>query len=81
LSPANKKPSKIDLIHEAVRETAALVRSSIEELGGEADLWGNPDFPIVYGRLAGASPKTPIMYGMYDSGWRRSSMKSHFSGR
>jgi acetylornithine deacetylase/succinyl-diaminopimelate desuccinylase-like protein len=35
-------------------------------LGGVAELWGNTDFPIVFGRLNGSGPKTLIVYGMYD---------------
>ncbi|MBN2123058.1 MAG: M20/M25/M40 family metallo-hydrolase [Deltaproteobacteria bacterium] len=51
---------------EGIRETAEQVREFILEIGGEASLWGNPNFPIVYGRVRGASPRTLIVYGMYD---------------
>ena len=60
---------------EGIPDTAVLVKSFIEELGGEACLWGNPDFPIVFGRLDQQAPKTLVIYGMYDvqpaeeSGW------------
>ncbi len=49
-----------------IRETAELIQGFIEELGGKATLWGNPAFPIVYGRLSGESARTLIVYGMYD---------------
>jgi acetylornithine deacetylase/succinyl-diaminopimelate desuccinylase-like protein len=51
---------------EGIVETASLVRDFIEELGGEASFAGDPSFPIVYGRMAGASAPTLIIYGMYD---------------
>ena len=51
---------------EGIRETAEWVRHSIEELGGEVDFWGNPSFPIVFGRLDRGLPETLIIYGMYD---------------
>ena len=51
---------------EGIRETAEWLKDFIESLGGEASFWGNSSFPIVYGRLRGASQKTLIIYGMYD---------------
>jgi len=51
---------------EGIRETAEWVKDMIEELGGEVFLKGHPDFPIVFGRVRGASPKTLVVYGMYD---------------
>ena len=51
---------------EGIRETAEWVRGSIEVLGGEATFWGDPAFPVVFGRVNGNSEKTLIVYGMYD---------------
>lgn len=51
---------------EGIAETAALVKSFIEEIGGTASRWGNPDFPVVYGRLDSGAARTLIVYGMYD---------------
>jgi acetylornithine deacetylase/succinyl-diaminopimelate desuccinylase-like protein len=51
---------------EGIRETAEWIGRSIEELGGKVAFWGNPSFPIVYGRLDKGYPKTLIIYGMYD---------------
>ena len=51
---------------EGVRETAQIVKSFIEEIGGEASLWGDPSAPIVFGRLDRGAPRTLIIYGMYD---------------
>jgi acetylornithine deacetylase/succinyl-diaminopimelate desuccinylase-like protein len=49
-----------------IRETAAMVKAFIEEIGGSAALWGDPSYPIVYGRFDGGHPNTLIVYGMYD---------------
>ncbi len=51
---------------EGIPETAELIKSFIEDIGGKATFWGNPKFPIVYGRLGTDYPKTLIVYGMYD---------------
>jgi acetylornithine deacetylase/succinyl-diaminopimelate desuccinylase-like protein len=51
---------------EGIRETAQWVGSFIQEVGGEVTFWGNPSFPIVYGRLDKGYPRTLIIYGMYD---------------
>ena len=51
---------------EGIRETAQWIGSWIEELGGEVTLWGDPSYPIVFGRLNRGKPKTLIVYGMYD---------------
>lgn len=51
---------------EGIRETAEWIRSFIEALGGRAMLWGDPSFPVVYGRIDNGAPKTLIVYGMYD---------------
>ena len=60
------RQKSISVTGEGIRETAAWLKDFIEALGGEASFWGNPSFPIVYGRLHGASQKTLIVYGMYD---------------
>lgn len=51
---------------EGIRETGEWVGSWIEELGGNVTLWGDPSYPIVFGRLDRGKPKTLIVYGMYD---------------
>ena len=51
---------------ERIRETAELIGRSIDKVGGKVTFWGNPSFPIVYGRLDKGCPKTLIIYGMYD---------------
>jgi acetylornithine deacetylase/succinyl-diaminopimelate desuccinylase-like protein len=60
------RQKSISATGEGIRETAEQVRGFIEKLGGEVTLWGNPSFPIVFGRLNGNSQKTLIVYGMYD---------------
>jgi acetylornithine deacetylase/succinyl-diaminopimelate desuccinylase-like protein len=51
---------------EGIRETALLVRSFIEEIGGTVRFQGDPAYPIVYGTVDRNLPKTLIIYGMYD---------------
>jgi len=51
---------------EGIRETSGWIKHYIEELGGKVVLWGNPSFPIVYGRMNRGCPMTLIVYGMYD---------------
>jgi acetylornithine deacetylase/succinyl-diaminopimelate desuccinylase-like protein len=51
---------------EGIRETAAIVKGFIEELGGAVRYGGTEDFPIVYGRVDAGRPRTLIVYGMYD---------------
>ncbi len=60
------RQKSISATGEGIRETAEMVKSFIEELGGTVSLWGNSSSPIVYGRLNGSSEKTLIVYGMYD---------------
>jgi acetylornithine deacetylase/succinyl-diaminopimelate desuccinylase-like protein len=60
------RQKSVSVTGEGIRETAEWLKGFIEKLGGEASFWGNPSFPIVYGRLHGASQKTLIVYGMYD---------------
>jgi acetylornithine deacetylase/succinyl-diaminopimelate desuccinylase-like protein len=51
---------------EGIREAAQWLKSALEHLGGSVVLWGNPAFPIVYGRLGNSHRKTLVVYGMYD---------------
>ena len=69
------KQKSISTTGEGIVETAAWIRSFIEEIGGRTTFWGDPSFPIVFGRLDVGAPRTMIIYGMYDvqpadeSGW------------
>jgi acetylornithine deacetylase/succinyl-diaminopimelate desuccinylase-like protein len=60
------RQKSISATGEGIRETAQMVRGFITEIGGHAELCGNPDFPVVYGGVQGKSEKTLIVYGMYD---------------
>jgi acetylornithine deacetylase/succinyl-diaminopimelate desuccinylase-like protein len=60
------RQKSISATGEGVRETAQIVQSFIEEIGGEVTLWGDPSAPIVFGRLDKRAPRTLIIYGMYD---------------
>lgn len=51
---------------DGIVETAHIVGDFIEEIGGSVEFSGADGFPIVYGKVAGATPKTLIIYGMYD---------------
>jgi acetylornithine deacetylase/succinyl-diaminopimelate desuccinylase-like protein len=51
---------------EGIRETAERIKVILTDLGADVSLWGNPAFPIVYGRLNANAEKTLIIYGMYD---------------
>ncbi|MCG6964656.1 MAG: M20/M25/M40 family metallo-hydrolase [Acidobacteria bacterium] len=51
---------------EGIQQTARTVTRFIEEIGGQAHLTGPASHPIVYGRVGGSSPRTLIIYGMYD---------------
>lgn len=51
---------------EGIRETAEMVGSYIEAIGGSVEFWGDSSFPIVFGQVQGNSPETLIIYGMYD---------------
>jgi acetylornithine deacetylase/succinyl-diaminopimelate desuccinylase-like protein len=51
---------------EGVKETARIVGGLISEIGGTVQYGGDEDFPIVYGRVDKGTPKTLIIYGMYD---------------
>jgi acetylornithine deacetylase/succinyl-diaminopimelate desuccinylase-like protein len=60
------RQKSISATGEGIRETAQMVKSFIEEIGGEVTLWGDPSAPIVFGRLDKGAPRTLIIYGMYD---------------
>ncbi len=60
------KLKSISATGEGIRETAERIKEIITNLGAEVSLWGNPSFPIVYGRLNADAEKTLIIYGMYD---------------
>jgi acetylornithine deacetylase/succinyl-diaminopimelate desuccinylase-like protein len=49
-----------------MQATAELVRDSIRELGGTAELVPTPGWPVVYGAVEEGRPKTLLLYGMYD---------------
>jgi len=60
------RQKSISATGEGIRETAAVVKGFIEEIGGSVRYGGSEDFPIVYGRVDAGLPKTLIVYGMYD---------------
>jgi acetylornithine deacetylase/succinyl-diaminopimelate desuccinylase-like protein len=60
------RQKSISATGEGIRETAQIVREFIHEIGGETEFCGEEDFPIVFGRVNAGSPKTLIIYGMYD---------------
>ncbi len=60
------RQKSISATGEGIRETAQIVRDFIQEIGGKAQLEGDEDFPIVFGKIHTGSPKTLIIYGMYD---------------
>lgn len=60
------RQKSISATREGITETAEMVKSFIEEIGGTVVFWGNPSSPIVFGRLDEGAPRTLIIYGMYD---------------
>ena len=60
------RQKSVSVTGEGIPETAELVKSYIEEIGGEVSLWGDSLFPIVFGRYNRGFSKTLIIYGMYD---------------
>ncbi len=60
------RQKSISATGEGIIETARLIKSFIEEIGGEAIFWENTGHPIVFGRLDRGAPRTLIIYGMYD---------------
>jgi len=47
-------------------ETAHMVEAAIQEAGGQVELAGRPQAPIVFGQFDVGRPKTLLVYGMYD---------------
>lgn len=60
------KMKSVSATGEGIRETAERIKEILTNLGAEVSLWGNPSFPIIYGRLNAHAEKTLIIYGMYD---------------
>jgi acetylornithine deacetylase/succinyl-diaminopimelate desuccinylase-like protein len=60
------RQKSISATREGIEETAQMIKSFIEEVGGRAVFWGNPSFPIVFGRVDKRASRTLIIYGMYD---------------
>jgi acetylornithine deacetylase/succinyl-diaminopimelate desuccinylase-like protein len=60
------RQKSISATGEGIVETAQMVKSFIEEIGGTVVLWGKPSSPIVFGRLDRGASRTLIIYGMYD---------------
>jgi len=60
------RQKSISATGEGIKETAQVVKGFIEEIGGTAQYGGDSNFPIVYGKVETGSPKTLIIYGMYD---------------
>ncbi|MGH2375093.1 MAG: M20/M25/M40 family metallo-hydrolase, partial [bacterium] len=51
---------------QGMEEMARLVRDSIRDVGGTAEIVATPGWPVVYGALDADRPKTLLLYGMYD---------------
>ena len=51
---------------EGIEETANLIKTMIEDLGGSAEVVETEGHPIVFGRLDQGAEKTAMVYGMYD---------------
>lgn len=49
-----------------IRETTALTKGFIIELGGKAKIVPTEGWPVVYGELSADADKTLLIYGMYD---------------
>jgi acetylornithine deacetylase/succinyl-diaminopimelate desuccinylase-like protein len=49
-----------------MKEMAALVASSIQELGGRSEVVATSGWPVVYGEINAGAPRTMLLYGMYD---------------
>jgi acetylornithine deacetylase/succinyl-diaminopimelate desuccinylase-like protein len=60
------RQKSISATGEGIKETAQIVKDFIKNIGGTAQYFGDENFPIVYGKINGGSPKTLIIYGMYD---------------
>ena len=60
------RQKSISATGEGILETADMVGSYVDEIGGKVVLHGNGGHPIVFGRLDNGAAKTLIVYGMYD---------------
>jgi len=60
------RQKSISATGEGIVEAAGIVKSFIEDIGGDVCLWGDPSYPIVFGRFDRGFPTTLIIYGMYD---------------
>jgi acetylornithine deacetylase/succinyl-diaminopimelate desuccinylase-like protein len=60
------RQKSISATGEGVPETAQIVKSFIEEIGGDVRVCGDSSFPIIFGRYDRGFSKTLIIYGMYD---------------
>ena len=60
------RQKSISATGKGIKETANIIRGFIEELGGDVTCEGDPDYPIVYGRVDRNKKNTLIIYGMYD---------------
>lgn len=49
-----------------ITEMAQLVAGRLEEIGVEVEVISTAGHPVVYGELRGSSPRTLLLYGMYD---------------
>jgi acetylornithine deacetylase/succinyl-diaminopimelate desuccinylase-like protein len=60
------RQKSISATGEGIKETAAIIRDFIWEIGGDVRYCGDENFPIVYGKVDAGKPRTLIIYGMYD---------------
>ncbi len=60
------RQKSVSAYREGIYETAGILRGFTEDIGGTVYCEGDPDFPIVYGRLDRGRPGNLIIYGMYD---------------
>lgn len=60
------RTKSISATGEGIRETAAIVKGMIEEVGGTSEILETPGHPIVYGRLDEGAEYTLLIYSMYD---------------
>jgi acetylornithine deacetylase/succinyl-diaminopimelate desuccinylase-like protein len=60
------RQKSISATGEGIKETAQMVKEFISEIGGRTQDCGDENFPIIYGKVDTGSPKTLIIYGMYD---------------
>lgn len=60
-----RQPS-ISYTGEGIQETAQLLVTMIQELGGSARIVPTEGHPVVFGKLDQGAPHTVLVYGMYD---------------